>query len=134
MTLPILAEIQVTTLIFLIFIVSLVVAVVLAYYFIRVKAQEMWKRDREIEQLRFSLERRTGLDIPSTHESEGNLRAEKGAGGRTVVVQTPDIPNELVEACRTGNCILFCGTGLSAQAGYPTWREALASLIKQAED
>ncbi len=42
-------------------------------------------------------------------------------------------PDDLVAACATGDCVLVAGSGISAQAGQPTWREALAQIITTAQ-
>jgi energy-coupling factor transporter ATP-binding protein EcfA2 len=51
------------------------------------------------------------------------------------VTLPPDaqIPDELVAACAAGDCVLFAGSGISAQAGYPTWRDALAQMLDAGE-
>ena len=41
-------------------------------------------------------------------------------------------PSELIEALKTGECVLYAGSGLSAQAGMPTWSQFLESLAKVA--
>jgi hypothetical protein len=38
------------------------------------------------------------------------------------------IPNLLVEACQNGDCVLYAGAGLSAQAGLPLWNTAVREL------
>lgn len=40
-----------------------------------------------------------------------------------------DLPQPLVDAFVRGECVLFAGAGLSAQAGFPTWRPFLESLL-----
>jgi tRNA A-37 threonylcarbamoyl transferase component Bud32 len=35
----------------------------------------------------------------------------------------------LAMACVAGECVLYVGTGLGAQAGFPTWREFVCSLL-----
>jgi len=49
-------------------------------------------------------------------------------------VHAPPAPDELRRACREGSCVLFSGVGLSAQAGYPTWRELLGQLARIGEE
>jgi hypothetical protein len=44
------------------------------------------------------------------------------------------IPNALVEACLNGDCVLWAGSGLSAQAGLPTWTVFLRELVKWASE
>lgn len=74
----------------------------------------------KIEALRFDLEQSGGVgkdtavrfDLPSV---------------------VPEVPAELVEACASGLCVLMAGSGVSAQASLPTWREILLHLIDRAE-
>lgn len=91
------------------------------------------KREREralIEQvnsLRFRLERQqTSIpaDSLSVPESEDRVAA-------AVSSPLPDVPDGLVEAIHRGECTLFWGGGLSAQAGYLTWREALSEMTER---
>ncbi len=44
----------------------------------------------------------------------------------------PSPPEKLVSACRRGECVLYAGAGLSAQAGLPTWRPFLEGLLERA--
>ena len=41
----------------------------------------------------------------------------------------PAIPPELARACVEDECVLYAGSGLSAQAGYPTWIPMLWDLL-----
>src|SRR5215213_3002591 len=41
----------------------------------------------------------------------------------------PKIPVDLVKACVDGECVLYAGSGLSAQAGFQTWIPFLAGLL-----
>jgi hypothetical protein len=43
-------------------------------------------------------------------------------------VEDDSMPNFLVDACQNGDCVLFAGAGLSAQAGLPLWNEAVGEL------
>jgi SIR2-like domain len=49
------------------------------------------------------------------------------AGGQGTVV--PPIPKELADGIQNGECVLFAGSGLSAQAGFPTWNQFLSGLL-----
>jgi len=42
----------------------------------------------------------------------------------------PDPPDGLIQACLAGDCVLYAGAGLSAQAGYPTWQPFVEDLLK----
>jgi len=46
----------------------------------------------------------------------------------------PDPPQGLVAACVQGDCVLYAGAGLSAQAGYPTWQPFVERLLQRAID
>jgi hypothetical protein len=43
----------------------------------------------------------------------------------------PAVPPELFNACLSGNCVLFAGSGFSAQAGLPTWTEFLTQFLSR---
>jgi energy-coupling factor transporter ATP-binding protein EcfA2 len=45
----------------------------------------------------------------------------------------PPIPDELVSICASGNCVLFAGPGLGAQAGFPTRYEAVGRILQTAD-
>lgn len=45
----------------------------------------------------------------------------------------PQIPVELVKACVDNECVLYAGSGLSAQAGFKTWIPFLGGLLDWAE-
>jgi hypothetical protein len=44
------------------------------------------------------------------------------------------MPSLLVDACLNGDCVLYAGAGLSAQAGLPVWNECVRELVKWAAD
>ena len=48
-----------------------------------------------------------------------------------VVVDDPVPPSGLIEACRKGACVFYAGSGLSAQAGFPTWAGLLEEFVHQ---
>jgi hypothetical protein len=43
-------------------------------------------------------------------------------------------PKGLIEVIASGDCVLFAGSGLSAQAGLPAWRDFLRGLVEYTED
>jgi energy-coupling factor transporter ATP-binding protein EcfA2 len=94
----------------------------------------LWRRDRmrlqyELESMRFRLERQAAAVQEPRELTEGAL-----AGGPAYPpVVSPEVPNALIDAINRGECTLFWGGGLSAQAGYPTWREGLAKMIEGVE-
>lgn len=44
----------------------------------------------------------------------------------------PTPPAELVDACLSGDCVLYAGAGFSATAGYPTWEPFIRQLLEWA--
>lgn len=46
----------------------------------------------------------------------------------------PPIDPDLVAAIRSGDCVLFAGSGVSAQVGLPTWYEILYQLVKHFDE
>ena len=45
----------------------------------------------------------------------------------------PTIPPDLARACVDNECVLYAGSGLSAQAGFATWVPLLSGLLEWAE-
>ncbi len=39
------------------------------------------------------------------------------------------LPPDLIDACATGECVLYAGAGLSAQSGLPTWNDFVRGLL-----
>jgi SIR2-like domain/AAA domain/AAA domain, putative AbiEii toxin, Type IV TA system len=76
--------------------------------------------ENSLEELRLAYEPRASWS--TTEES-----------GRGSEARIPGVPPGLVEACVTGDCLLFAGGGLAAQAGLPTWRELVAQIIRRHE-
>jgi len=61
--------------------------------------------------------------------------AEAGVTGteeESAAMPLPEPPPELIEACVAGNCVLYAGAGLSAQAGLPIWAVLVRSLYEWA--
>jgi len=48
----------------------------------------------------------------------------------SLVSHVPILPTQLIEACAQGKGVLFAGAGLSAQAGLPTWKRGLESILR----
>ena len=46
-------------------------------------------------------------------------------------ITIPDVPNELIGACALGECVLFAGPGIGAQAGFPTRRQGLSLILNR---
>jgi predicted ATPase len=49
-----------------------------------------------------------------------------------LVFPAPAVPEELALACAKGECILYAGAGLSAGAGYQTWKPFIDGLVSWA--
>jgi tetratricopeptide (TPR) repeat protein len=45
----------------------------------------------------------------------------------------PPVEDSLVEALVSGTCVLFAGSGVSAQAGFPVWQQTLSAVIGRFE-
>lgn len=46
----------------------------------------------------------------------------------------PEPPERLVQACAAGECVLYAGAGLGAQAGLPTWNPFMRGLVDWAAE
>lgn len=113
---------------------TLLATVVAALVWIRLNALRAREREAaravelqaEIDKLKLREERRVTA-LPERPTVEARQAAIKKVESLPPLV--PDVPTELVEAINRGECALFWGSGFSAQAGYPTWHEALAEII-----
>lgn len=47
----------------------------------------------------------------------------------TLPLPPPELSEDLTQACMKGECVLYVGAGLSAQAGYPTWMSFVRGLL-----
>lgn len=43
--------------------------------------------------------------------------------------ERPEPPDDLIQAVLEGSCVLFAGSGLSARAGFPTWKTFVKGLL-----
>lgn len=64
------------------------------------------------------------------------LRAAVSAAGPADAVPhapktllAPQPPDDLIDACLAGDCVLYAGAGLSAAAGFPTWVPFIGQLL-----
>ena len=48
------------------------------------------------------------------------------------ILPQPTPPDDLVRDCYESKCVLYIGAGLSAQAGFPTWKPFVRDLLKWA--
>jgi energy-coupling factor transporter ATP-binding protein EcfA2 len=90
------------------------------------------RKEAESEQVRFSKERREeAAPLASGDASGPTLVASPAADIAPAPLPLPEIPQALVQAVAQGECVLYWGGGVSAQAGYPTWREGLSSIVEK---
>jgi energy-coupling factor transporter ATP-binding protein EcfA2 len=109
--------------------VSIIFALFTVFYSRIIKRNEI-KTRRELDALRYAIDRQS-----KEEETPAEKPSERKKDGQQLPAEAlPELPDELVEACASGSCILFAGSGISAQAGYPTWREVLYRLIERASD
>ena len=52
--------------------------------------------------------------------------------GDATAADDENLPKFLVDACRNGDCVLYAGAGLSAQAALPVWDTAVRELVEWA--
>jgi hypothetical protein len=105
---------------------SAAAVLVAGLYFLWLTRRNRRRLEQELEMLRFRLERQDELEKPTEV-------AVTEAPTAMPTLMIPQVPNELVNSISRGNCTLFWGGGLSAQAGYPTWREGLAEMIERTD-
>lgn len=92
---------------------------------------------REAEDLRFRLQQQlSGQGVPSGDvgkpaEASPTPREEPSRGFTRKPLEPFGIPSELVEQIAKRQCVLYWGGGVSAQASYPTWAEALDAIAKK---
>jgi len=88
---------------------------------------------REFDELQFRTER-----YRTVAAEKLEVLPQVAPAAPTKPLPAPAVPPGLVEALARDECTLFWGAGLSAQASYPTWREALelltTRLAKGSED
>lgn len=65
--------------------------------------------------------------VPAMTESDGPSSTRLGPLPSRGPVRPPD---ELVDLLAAGECVLFAGSGLVAQTGYPTFRQMLESVVE----
>lgn len=89
---------------------------------------------KEAEELRFRLQQRggAGKDMPEA-QAQPAVPATKVPAARQAAdfAALPAIPAELIETLARTECVLYWGGGISAQAGYPTWSEALTDIAER---
>ena len=101
-------------------------AIVLAFFLYG--AYQGWKTRRRFKQLARQYE--TVRSFDRNVEIADALNDGTLLAGPPTQIDSPEVPDELAEVCASGNCLLFAGPGLGAQALLPTRSEALLHLIK----
>jgi SIR2-like domain len=59
---------------------------------------------------------------------------EPVTAGPPISAQDDSMPSVLVDACLNGDCVLYAGAGLSAQAGLPLWNDWVRELVNRSSD
>jgi energy-coupling factor transporter ATP-binding protein EcfA2 len=93
---------------------------------IAIGAAEVWRAWHERRRLRAELDQARFVN----ESARSDFALPESADGSGAI---PDVPKELVQICASGNCLLFAGPGLAAQAGCPTRFEALERLVRVAD-
>ena len=78
----------------------------------------------EVARLRFALDRQM-------QDGKTGLRRDISLAEAKGPLPPPEIPESLLKDLAAGQCALFWGSGLSAQAGYPTLGLALPELLSR---
>lgn len=102
---------------------------------------------KEAEKLRFTLQQigaiaeqasqeRAGTDLPPRPASreaieKTNTRPSLSEDAQELYLPR-EVPPDLIDACATGECVLYAGAGLSAQSGLPTWNDFVQGLLSWA--
>ncbi len=58
--------------------------------------------------------------------------AEVLGRSRPYSLPQPEVPLDLLEACRSGDCVLYAGAGIAANTGFPTWQPFVTGLVEWA--
>lgn len=106
--------------------------VFLLFWWLRKYLRRKQAMQREIEELRLALEKRSTDVLPKpalTIESEQESQPREAPEPELPV---PVVPAGLVEACQKGECVVFVGPELSRAAGLPTWQEFVQGLFQWA--
>jgi hypothetical protein len=101
------------------------------YLVVIVALRQFWMR-REFERYVRRSVKSVNTELSATSSESPSVASD----GKTeaVSIPLPPPPSELIDACAAGQCVLYGGAGISAQAGLPTWQEFLRGLVNWAED
>jgi hypothetical protein len=71
------------------------------------------------------------LDLDKVHlfDPESEKAILYATSTDALTLPTPQVPEQLAIACASGDCVLYAGSGLSAQAGLPTWRTLVSEMV-----
>lgn len=69
--------------------------------------------------------------MSSLPRKSGRSKSKRSSGLSQTVehLSLPDPPDDLVKACIAKDCVLYAGSGLSAQKGLPTWLPFVSGLL-----
>jgi predicted ATPase len=67
------------------------------------------------------------IDLQEPQGFSQLVRALRSA--RTYRLPQPTVPQELLDACRAGDCVLYAGAGVAADTGFPTWQPFVNNLV-----
>jgi tetratricopeptide (TPR) repeat protein len=98
--------------------------VVFQYWVIR-------KYRRETEEKLHEAQRRLA-EITLASEKASNL-TRFGTSTAVAPMELPPVEDNIANALRSGECVLFAGSGVSAQAGLPVWQQTLSAVIAHFE-
>ena len=107
------------------------IGAVVSYVYARFLKRNEANTRKQLEELRYAIHTQSKDDMEVAEQKPPEVKKDNLPPTVTIL---PELPAELIEACASGSCILFAGSGVSAQAGFPTWREALFRLIERASN
>lgn len=102
-------------------VIIIAVFVLVFVWALRREKRAQAKLASELDLLRYSFDREGTRRASNRDSTTPDGRMER----------IPEVPTALAEACARGDCILFAGTGLSAQAGLPTWSQFLIEFLSR---
>ncbi|HEV2800890.1 MAG TPA: AAA family ATPase [Pyrinomonadaceae bacterium] len=102
----------------------------------KLRLEDERRREKELADLKFIIDgniRSKGETQPDNRET-GDDGEDGGQDVGESLGYVPELPAELVAACGSGECVLFAGGGIAAQAGYPIWVVGLARMLDRAAE
>ena len=96
----------------------------------------LWRRNirKKKEEFGSALERSSAEVPPAAARIPEAERESQPREVRESAPFVPEVPPELVEACKKGECVLFAGADLNKPAGLPTSQEFVQGLLQWALD